>query len=171
MDEYEGQLPYPVKKFFVRCEVLYSIFFNGTRKLDHFRLLSLTLIVALPFYGINHDLTTVTEYPCLSSQTYFTTHSLDNRNIWNLRVLSRFIYTLVWHGAMSLFLCGHRSSPAFPKKFRLIDVIIYREKAHFSVFLGVVIFLRCQLLGRLKISKRKSHWYNRPQWVQVCTFC
>ena len=40
------------------------------QRLENFRLLSLTQIVALPFYGINYDLTTVTEYPCLSSQIY-----------------------------------------------------------------------------------------------------
>lgn len=115
------------------------------QRLKHFRLLSLTQIVALPFYGINYDLTTVTEYPCLSSQTYFTTHGWDNRNIWNLRVLSPFIYTLFWHGAMSLFLCAHRSSPAFPKKFRLIDVTIVK-----LTFFG---FPRCSHFPALPSSR------------------
>lgn len=121
------------RAFFIKIDnSSFSLLKSGSRitlcesmqRLEHFPLLSLNQIVALPFYVINYDLTTVTEYPCLSSQTYFTTHGWDNRNIWNLRVLSPFIYTLFWHGAMSLFLCGHRSSPAFPKKFRLIDVTI-----------------------------------------------
>ena len=66
------------------------------QRLEHFRLLSLTQIVALPFYGINYDLTTVTEYPCLSSQIYFTIHSWDNRDIWNFRVLSSLPADVLW---------------------------------------------------------------------------
>ena len=69
----------------------------------------------------------------------------DNRNICNFRVLSRFIYTLFWHGAMSLFLCAHRSSPAFPKKFRLIDVTIVK-----LTFFG---FPRCSHFPALPTSR------------------